>query len=687
MGRRSRSTSMASVRQDAGLRRRGQRWSFLATTVSLLLLAGLPGALADQIVNDIDTTIDPALETRTITAGGPGTTVGFWVDQENNVPPGDANGCNAAPNSVTINLSVPAGVTASATSVIVNGCGVENAQDVTFTSTIPNAAGYTISVSSVSGGDVGGLYNLSPASFRLIVDPAPVTDADGDGVPDGEDNCPGTANADQTDTDGDGLGDACDPLTDSDGDGVGDAEDNCSGTANADQTDTDGDGIGDACDPLTDSDSDGVGDADDNCLLTSNSDQADADGDGLGNVCDANAFAPVLGTAANDAPGNEASLLSTSGSFTDADGDDTIVISKVSGDGDVVDNGDGSWSWSFTPAEDGSGTVTVQASDGEHAAATDTFTWSAANLPPVISAVANDGPIDEGSSATITVTATDPAGANDPLTYAFDCDDDGTYETAGVGNVGTCSLDQDGTYRVGAKVSDDDGDEAFNSTNVVVENVAPSIDSLTLTSAAGSCAADSAVLNVGFSDPGADAPWTIKVDWGDGTTETFQRSAPGTSTESHSYALAGSYTITVSVTDDDETSAPATATFVLSYDIVAPGFKQPVNDTRNGQPMSLFRYGSTIPLKLEVRDCDGSLATDLGIKITWNKISGSDPTGDVEAVATNAPDAGNLMRYVSPNYLFNWNTKIVNDPSSTIWIKATISETNQTITANIGIRK
>ncbi|MDX1688983.1 MAG: thrombospondin type 3 repeat-containing protein [Candidatus Promineifilaceae bacterium] len=67
-------------------------------------------------------------------------------------------------------------------------------------------------------------------------------DGDGDGVPDGEDNCPNTANADQTDTDGDGQGNACDP--DDDNDGLSDAEEAELGTDPLD-ADTDDDGFTD----------------------------------------------------------------------------------------------------------------------------------------------------------------------------------------------------------------------------------------------------------------------------------------------------------------------------------------------------------------------------------------------------------------------------------------------------------
>jgi hypothetical protein len=57
-------------------------------------------------------------------------------------------------------------------------------------------------------------------------------DADFDGLPDADDNCPDVHNPNQTDSDADTIGDACD---------------NCPNTPNRLQEDTDGDGTGDAC--------------------------------------------------------------------------------------------------------------------------------------------------------------------------------------------------------------------------------------------------------------------------------------------------------------------------------------------------------------------------------------------------------------------------------------------------------
>jgi hypothetical protein len=81
-------------------------------------------------------------------------------------------------------------------------------------------------------------------------------DSDGDGIPDGYDNCPFVANPDQKDTDGDGVGDVCD---------------NCPLVPNPDQLDQNGNGIGDACDP--DIDGDGILNAQDNCPRRINADQ------------------------------------------------------------------------------------------------------------------------------------------------------------------------------------------------------------------------------------------------------------------------------------------------------------------------------------------------------------------------------------------------------------------------------
>lgn len=107
-----------------------------------------------------------------------------------------------------------------------------------------------------------------------------VLDGDGDGIPDVCDNCPGTFDADQTDTDLDGQGDACDmcvndPGNDVDGDGLCSDVDPCQ------------------FDPLNDSDMDGFCADDDNCPMTANPGQEDTDLDFLGDACDLCNNSPV----------------------------------------------------------------------------------------------------------------------------------------------------------------------------------------------------------------------------------------------------------------------------------------------------------------------------------------------------------------------------------------------------------
>lgn len=124
--------------------------------------------LADPIVNNIDTTVDPVREIKNLTAGN-STTVGFYDVSSNTDPTSsDASGCNStgsAPSMVT--LSVPGGVTASPMSFNLVGCGTTNAVSVSFTSNTPGD--YDIDIASVTGGKSGSQWNTAPAGFTLHV--------------------------------------------------------------------------------------------------------------------------------------------------------------------------------------------------------------------------------------------------------------------------------------------------------------------------------------------------------------------------------------------------------------------------------------------------------------------------------------------------------------------------------------
>ncbi len=127
----------------------------------------------------------------------------------------------------------------------------------------------------------------------------PAQDADGDGVPDAEDVCPGFD--DSVDSDSDGVPDGCDPCPldnpdDTDVDGACDSDDPCP-LDNPD--DMDGDGVCDSDDPCPfdnpdDTDIDGACDSDDPCPLDN---PDDTDGDG---VCDSVDICPGFDDSADE---------------------------------------------------------------------------------------------------------------------------------------------------------------------------------------------------------------------------------------------------------------------------------------------------------------------------------------------------------------------------------------------------
>jgi hypothetical protein len=91
------------------------------------------------------------------------------------------------------------------------------------------------------------------------------------------------------------------------------------------------------------------------------------------------------------------------------------------------------------------------------------------NDPPSVSA---GGPyaVDEGSSITLAATGTDPEGG--PLTYAWDLDNNGSFETPGQ-TATFAAADGPAAPTVAVRVVDDGGLAAAQQATITVRNVAP----------------------------------------------------------------------------------------------------------------------------------------------------------------------------------------------------------------------
>ncbi|MCP5025757.1 MAG: hypothetical protein GY929_05680, partial [Actinomycetia bacterium] len=140
----------------------------------------------------------------------------------------------------------------------------------------------------------------------------------------------------------------------------------------------------------------------------------------------------------------------------------------------------------------------------------------------------------------------------DPLTYAWDLDNDGQYDDAnGVGpTVPWIILDQlgvgdDGGHTIGLEVNDGTSTDTDSAT-LTITNTEPTV---TLHGAGAVPVGDLYHLAVEVDDPGADTVATWTINWGDGEIDTGAGS-PGL--RGHTYSVAGlTQGITVRVTDED----------------------------------------------------------------------------------------------------------------------------------------
>ncbi len=329
---------------------------------------------------------------------------------------------------------------------------------------------------------------------------------------------------------------------------------------------------------------------------------------------------------------NEGQSVAVSATFTDPGTDDTHTCTIDYGDGTgaqagtveantcigpsftyVDDNPSG------TPADSYVVTVTVIDDDGGIGRATADHTVN--NLAPSISGVSNDGPANEGFPVTITVAATDPGNA-DTLSYTFDCDNDGSYETQGAGHQRQCVFGNDGSYLVPFQVTDDDTGSVGGNTTVQVLNAPPAVDPA-LVAPEESNEGDSVTATASFTDPGTDDTHTCTIDYGDGsgaqpgTVDGYTCTGPA-----HTYldddptgTPSDEYTVTVMVTDSDGASGESNLQHTVNN--VAPEIEgvSSAGPVSQGQPATVSVEASDVGINDQLSysfDCDGDSSYETG---------------------------------------------------------------------------
>jgi len=199
---------------------------------------------------------------------------------------------------------------------------------------------------------------------------------------------------------------------------------------------------------------------------------------------------------------------------------------------------------------------------------------SSTNRPPVARII---GPITIGEGFLSTFSgreSSDPDG--DPLRY------DWTF--AGFQHWSQDTLvesprvyDENGSYTITLMVTDTAGGADTSSVTLTVHNASPRIDLVQATTQ--QAVGVSAALHAAFWDPGTRDTHVMRVQWGDGTSDSLParaRSLPQWSPDSamHAYATPGKYSVTVTVRDDD--GGVATATLAHPIVVFNPDERQTI---------------------------------------------------------------------------------------------------------------
>ncbi len=159
-----------------------------------------------------------------------------------------------------------------------------------------------------------------------------------------------------------------------------------------------------------------------------------------------------------------------------------------------------------------------------------------------------------------------------------------------------------------------------------------------------------------------DASFFVQIDPGVSVGQNeIDLSAFGTKeTDSATFAFAAEYpagTSAVQVVNMTNPQNPVVMATVNAANIINyfSGFLPPINNDGS----SVFKLGSTVPVKFQLKDMQGNFISTAIANIYMAKISNNVIGTDVEAASTSAATTGNLFRYDpdGKQYIFNLSTK------------------------------
>ncbi len=305
--------------------------------------------------------------------------------------------------------------------------------------------------------------------------------------------------------------------------------------------------------------------------------------------------APTVTPTKNPVTVTEGAIPTNTGTFSDPDGD-TVTLSASSNTGSagtVTPSGAGTWSWKGAAADEGqSQTITITADDLHGNKAKAQFSTVVENALP--KAVISGAPTSarEGTTITLTASATSPSAEDTAGVFTFDwsVQEYSNPPTTSSGPTYTLKTDDEGIYTI-TLIATDDGGVPSPKVTVTINGVdSTPVPAISFSQRYVIVPQELLTFTGSFTDAGlaVDGAANYKPTW------TWSDNYPSSSdwVATRAYSAAGTYTATLTVKDDDGVPGSATTTVTVLTPEAALAklitFVQGVSGVNPGQRNSLL---------------------------------------------------------------------------------------------------